>query len=338
MVDESGRRKNSFASFFGTREATIVGFTLLLIIGVSVYSPRFLSLNNFAEIALDVSILLIVAIGQMMVILTGGIDLSVGSGLALSGMIVGLTYKHGMSIHPVLALLMGALIGLGLGSANGVLVAKGKVPPIITTLGTMSIYRGLTFLISRGAWVNAHEMPASFIGLARGRILGLPNLVLIASLAFLGFWFFLSQTKTGREIYAVGGNSEAARVAGINVDRIRFLVYAVTGCLYGMSAVLWISRYASAQSDSAAGFELSTVAAVVIGGVSTFGGTGRITGVLFGALLLSIIENALNVTQVSPFWKLGIEGFVIILAVVLDAVMARNAQQRIARERRAVAA
>lgn len=333
MVDAVDKQRRAFRLFSGIREAGIVGFTLLLIVAVSLHSPRFLSIENFGEIALDVAILLIVAIGQMMVVITGGIDLSVGSGLALSGMIVGMVYKHGTAIHPIAALLMGALIGLVLGSLNGILVSRGKVPPIITTLGTMSIYRGLTFIISRGAWVNAHEMPASFIGLARGNILGIPNLLFIAALVYSAFWFFMSHSKPGREIYAVGGNSEAARIAGINVDKIRFMAYALTGLLYGMSAVLWVSRYASAQSDSATGFELSTVAAVVIGGVSTFGGTGRISGVLFGALLLGIIENALNVMQISPFWKLGIEGFVIILAVVLDELTARNMQQRIAKVR-----
>jgi rhamnose transport system permease protein len=333
MVHASTKQRRALALLSRIRELGIIGFGLLLVVAVTMHSPRFLSFDNFSEIALDVAILLIVAVGQMMVVITGGIDLSVGSGLALSGMIVGMTYKHGAAIHPIIALLMGALIGLMLGSVNGVLVSKGKVPPIITTLGTMSMYRGMTFIISRGAWVNAHEMPASFIGLARGAVLGVPNLILIAALVFVGFWFFMSHSKPGREIYAVGGNSEAARLAGINVDRIKFMVYAVTGLLYGMSAVLWVSRYASAQSDSASGFELSTVAAVVIGGVSTFGGTGRITGVLFGALLLGIIENALNVMQISPFWKLGIEGLVIILAVVLDELIARSVQQSIARVR-----
>lgn len=334
MSEARDRYRDTLVFLSGAREAGLIGFTLLLVTVVSIHSPRFLALDNFGEIALDVAILTIVAIGQMMVAITGGIDLSVGSGLALSGMLVGLMYKHGLDLNPVLALLCGAGIGLGLGSLNGLLVAKGKVPPIITTLGTMSIYRGMTFIVSGGRWVNAHEMPARFISLARGSVFGIPNLIFIAILACVALSYFLTYTKPGREVYAVGGNSEAALVAGINVDRIKFSVYALTGLLYGLSGVLWISRYASAQSDSAMGFELSTVAAVVIGGVSTFGGTGRLTGVVLGAVLLGVIENALNIAQISPFWKLGIEGFVIILAVVLDETMASKVRERIAMARK----
>ena len=247
------------------RETSLLLFTLAVILGVTLHSPRFLSWGNFHSIFLDSAIVAIASIGQMMVVMTGGIDLSVGSGLALSGMLVGLIYKAGIALNPYLALLLGGLIGLGLGSINGVLVVNGKIPPIIATLGTMSIYRGLIFLASDGQWVSAHEMPSSFIHLARGTILGIPNLLFIAGLFYLIFYFFLSHSKTGREVYAVGGNLEAAKVAGINTDKINRIVYSVTGLLYGLCGVLWVSRFASAQPDTATGFEFSTVTAIVLG-------------------------------------------------------------------------
>jgi rhamnose transport system permease protein len=230
-------------------------------------------------------------------------------------------------LPPLLALLMGIGLGIVLGSFNGLVVTRGRVPPIIATLGTLSIYRGLTFVVSRGAWVDAAEMPDSFKWLARGTTLWVPNLVLFAAIVAIVFYYFLNHTRTGREIYAVGSNPDAARVAGIPVDRIVFLVYVLSGALSGMAGVLWVSRYASAQSDSAMGFELQTVAAAVIGGVNIFGGSGTIPGVLLGSLLLGIIINALNLVRISPFWKLAVQGLVILLAVVSDALISRRLQR-----------
>ncbi|HKM16654.1 MAG: ABC transporter permease [Firmicutes bacterium] len=331
MVQLTPQKRQLLLRTVTRRETSLLIFTLALIIAVSIHSPRFFSVTNFNDILLNAAILAIASIGQMMVVITGGIDLSVGSGLALSGMLVGLIYKNDYALNPFLALLLGALIGLALGSINGLLVSKAGVPPIIATLGTMSIYRGLIFIISKGKWVSAHEMPDMFIHLARGHILGIPNLIFITIFFYGIFFYFLTHLKSGREIYAVGGNAEAARIAGINVDRIKYAVYTMSGFLYGLCGVLWVSRFASAQSDSATGFEFSTVTAIVIGGVSVFGGTGRITGVLIGAILISIVENALSVTQISPFWQLAIQGFIILLAVVMDAVMKNRDRKTVVR-------
>ncbi|HOB08574.1 MAG: ABC transporter permease [Limnochordia bacterium] len=333
MIQLTPQKRQLLMRTVTRRETSLLIFTLVLIVAVSIHSPRFLSVTNFNDILLNGAILAIASIGQMMVVITGGIDLSVGSGLALSGMLVGLIYKYDYGLNPLLALLLGALIGIALGSVNGVLVSKAGVPPIIASLGTMSIYRGLIFIVSKGQWVNAHEMPDSFIRLARGHILGIPNLIFMTIFFYVAFYYFLTHLKTGREIYAVGGNAEAARVAGISVDRIKYAVYAMSGFLYGLCGVLWVSRFASAQSDSATGFEFSTVTAIVIGGVSVFGGTGKITGVLLGAVLISIVENALAVTQVSPFWKLAIQGFIILLAVTVDAVMKNRDRKTVIRGR-----
>jgi rhamnose transport system permease protein len=311
------------------RETGIIIFLIILIAAVSLRSPYFLTVENFRDILLDIAILSILAVGQMMAIITRGIDLSVASGLALSGMVVGMTVSEHQSLPPGLALLMGAGIGLGLGALNGLLITRGRVPPIIATLGTMSVYRGLVFAISGGAWVDAAEMPDSFKMLARSTTLGIPNLVLFALVVALVFYFFLNHTRTGRQIYAVGSNPLAAQMVGIRIERILFTVYLLSGLLAGMGGVLWVSRYASAQSDTATGFELQTVAAVVVGGVSIMGGSGTLPGVMLGSLLLGVIINALNLIRISPFWKLAVQGLVILLAVIADAALSRRFQRTI---------
>lgn len=324
---EESKRRSLFLLIAGVREMGIGLFIIFLIIVVSLRSPYFLAVDNFRDILMDIAILAIVAIGETMVILTRSIDLSVASALALSGMIVGMTISSHQGIPPSVALLMGVGLGAGLGSINGLLVTKGRIPPIIATLGTLSIYRGLVFAISGGAWVDAHEMPRSFVYLSKNTLLGIPNLVLIAIVIAVIFYYFLNHTRTGREVYAVGSNPEAARVVGIRVDRILFLVYLLSGILAGMAGVLWISRYASAQSDTAVGFELQAIAAAIVGGVNIFGGSGTIPGVLLGSLLLGIIVNALNLVRISPFWKLAVQGLIILLAVVSDALMSRRLQR-----------
>ncbi|MGQ9625519.1 MAG: ABC transporter permease [Anaerolineae bacterium] len=324
---ERAERRGLLWLILNVREMGIFLFIIVLVIVVSLRSPYFLTVENFRDILLDIAALSIVSIGQTMVILTRGIDLSVGSGLAFSGMVVGMAVSTYQWMPPLLALVMGMGIGLILGSFNGLMVTKGRVPPIIATLGTLSIYRGLTFAVSGGAWVDAAELPASFKALARNDILGIPNLVLFAAAVAVIAFYFLNHTRLGREIYAVGSNPIAAKVVGIQVNRIHFLVFILSGLLYGMAGVLWVSRYASAQSDSATGFELQTVAASVVGGVNIFGGSGTIPGVLLGSLLLGIIINALNLVRISPFWKLAVQGLVILLAVVTDALISRRLQR-----------
>ncbi len=311
----------------GRREIVLSILIGILIAFVTLRSPYFLTLSNFKNILLDSSILMIVAIGQMMVIITAGIDLSVASTLAFSGMAVGLIISNNWGIHPLLAILMGLGIGLVLGSLNGFLISKTGIPPIIATIAAMIIWRGFTYVISGGAWVDAAEMPDSFKQLARGTILGIPNLIFIVIIVALIFYYFLGHTRTGRQIYAFGSNPDGARFVGINVAKINFLVYMFSGMLAGMGGVLWVSRYASAQSNSATGLELLTVAACVIGGVFIFGGSGSITGVLLGCLLLSIITNALNQVKVSPFWKLAIQGAIILIAVITDSIISQRVER-----------
>jgi rhamnose transport system permease protein len=227
----------------------------------------------------------------------------------------------------LLALPLGMALGAALGSLNGLVIAAGGVPPIIATLGTLSIYRGLIFLYSQGTWINAFEMPPSFRQLAKGTPLGAPNLILFAIGVAAAVYYFLRYTRTGRDIYAVGSNPDAARFAGIRTQRIIFLVYMISGLLCGLAGVLWASRFEAAQTNTALGFELQTVAAPVVGGVNIFGGSGSVLGVVLGAFLLGIINNALTLVRISPFWQLAAQGLLILLAVVVDSAIVRRLQR-----------
>jgi rhamnose transport system permease protein len=309
------------------RELGIVAFILALAALVSLRAPAFLTPGNFRDILLNIAILVIVALGQMMVIITRGIDLSVGSVIGLSAMMVSFTLIAAPGLPLALALLLGVAIGGALGAVNGLLISAGGVPPIIATLGTMSVYRGLIFFYSQGSWVNAFEMPEGFRQLAKAAPLGLPNLILFAAAVLLAVLLFLGYTRPGRDIYAVGSNPEAARFAGVRAERVIFTVYVLSGLLAGLAGVLWASRFEAAQTNTALGFELQTVAAPVVGGVNIFGGSGGVAGVVLGAFLLGIIENALTLVQISPFWQLAAQGLLILVAVVFDSLVLRRLQR-----------
>lgn len=300
------------------REAGISLFIIILILGVTLRNPAFLTADNFDDILLNISILTIVALGQTIVILTRGIDLSVSSTIGLVAMMVSFVVKQNPDFSILLAVLLGMALGAVLGIFNGLIITYGKVPPIIATLGTLSVYRGMVFFYSQGTWVNSYELPSGFKLLSKGTPLGLPNMVLIAILVAVVVYYFLNYTRTGREIYAVGSNPDAAQFAGIRKDRIIFLVYLLSGIAAGLAAVLWASRFESAQTNTALGFELQTVAAAVVGGVSISGGVGTVPGVLLGALLLGVIQNALTIIRISPFWQLAAQGLLILIAVITD--------------------
>lgn len=309
------------------REVGISIFILVLVMVVTLRNPSFLTVNNFKDILLNISILAIVALAQMIVILTKGIDLSVSSMIGLVAMMVAFVVKQNPGLPVVLAVLLGMALGAVLGAFNGLIITFGKVPPIIATLGTLSVYRGLVFFYSQGSWINSFELPDSFKLLAKGTPLGLPNLIIFAIVVSVIVYYFLNYTRTGRDIYAVGSNPDAAQFVGIRTQRIIFLVYLLSGIACGLAAVLWASRYESAQTNTALGFELQTVAAAVVGGVSISGGVGTVPGVLLGALLLGIIENSLILIHISPFWQLAAQGMLILIAVVIDNLILRGMQR-----------
>ncbi|MGA2975248.1 MAG: ABC transporter permease [Spirochaetia bacterium] len=316
------------------REITLVVIILVLLAAVSLRAPGFLKLGNLDGILTDTAILLIVSIGQMMVIVTGGADLSVASGLALTGMSVAMLNWLVPSIPIPVIVALALVIGFVLGSFNGFLVSVAKIPPIITTLATMGIYRGIVFLESGGQWVSAHKMTESFRELPHYAPLGISNLLLAAVVVAIIAAVFIRYTRTGREIYGAGGNRTAARYVGISLARIDFLVYAISGVLVGLAGLLWVARYASAQNDTATGFELQTIAACVIGGVSMLGGSGSLVGVVLGALFLGIVNNALPVIGLSPFFQMAIQGFVILAAIIANSVVDHRAQAMLLRTRK----
>lgn len=310
--------------FVQSREVILGGAILLLIALIAARFPGFVAPGNLANVLNDTSPLIILAVGQMIVILTKCIDLSVAANLALTGMVVAMMNVAAPDLP--LAVTIAVAIGLGtaLGMFNGLLVWKLNIPPIVVTLGTMTIFRGVIFLMSDGKWVNSHEMSVPFKAFPRAVLLGLPMLSWIAIGVVVLFAIVLSRMTLGRAFYAVGGNPHAAVYAGINVGRTQFIAFAISGALAGLTGYLWVSRYAVAYVDIAAGFELDVVAACVIGGISIAGGVGSVGGAVLGALFLGVIKNALPVVNISPFWQLFISGAAIIIAVAFNARSTRT--------------
>ena len=300
------------------REALLAAVILLMIAAIGSRVPSFVSPGNLAEIFNDTSILIILALGQMMVLLTKGIDLSMAANLALTGMIVALLNFQHPEIPVWALMLLATVCGLVMGMINGLLVWKLGIPAIVVTLGTMSIYRGIIFLLSNGGWINSHQMSDSFLALPRFALLGLPVLSWCAIAAVIVVSYFLRYSRTGRALYTAGGNATAAYYTGINAGKMQFVSFCLSGALAGFCGYLWISRFAVAYVDVANGFELQVVAACVIGGISTMGGIGRVLGFLCGALFLGVINNALPVIGISPFWQMAISGAVIVIAVLLN--------------------
>lgn len=300
------------------REALLGGVIVLLMLAIGSRVPAFISPGNLVEMFNDTAILIILALGQMMVLLTKGIDLSMAANLALTGMIVALINFHHPDVPVWALLLLATALGLVMGIINGLLVWRLGIPAIVVTLGTMSIYRGIIFLLSGGGWVNANQMSADFLAVPRSGLLGLPVLSWCAIAALLLVGYFLRYSRSGRALYTAGGNATAAYYTGINAGKMQFVSFCLSGALAGFCGYLWISRFAVAYVDVANGFELQVVAACVIGGISTMGGSGRVLGCLFGALFLGVINNALPVIGVSPFWQMAISGTVIVIAVLLN--------------------
>lgn len=301
------------------REIWLLAAIALMIVLIALRFPAFARPENLLNVFNDYSILVILALGQTAVILTRSIDLSMASNLAFTGMAVAMTNAAYPEIPVALLILMAMAIGTALGAFNGLLVWKLGIPPIVVTLGTLTIFRGATFVLSGGAWVNADQMSQGFITLPRIDLLGLPALSWFAIAAILLFHVLLTRTPLGRSIYAVGINPVASVYTGIDVGRTMFIAFCISGMAAGLCGYLWIARYVIASVEVANGYELNIIAACVIGGVSIAGGIGSVAGAVLGALFLGIIGSALPVINISPFWQLAISGGAIILAVVLNA-------------------
>jgi rhamnose transport system permease protein len=303
----------------GRRDVAFAALTLLLFGAVTLAFPAFATPRNLAGLLDDTAILIMLALGQMLVILVRGVDLSVASNLALCGMLAALFNRAYPGAGVLPAVLIATGTGALLGSANGLLVWKLRLPPIVVTLGTMSVFRGVIYLLSKGAWVNENEMSRAFLAFPRGEFLGLSTLSWLAVGIAAVFVVALRETRVARDLYAAGGNPEAASYSGIDAGRMQFIAYTICGAIAGLAGCLWVSRFAVAYTDIALGFELQVIAACLIGGVAIAGGIGTATGVVLGCLFIGIIRSSLPLVGISPFWQMFINGAVILVAVLLSA-------------------
>lgn len=298
-----------------TKLGPLLGLLLIVVI-ITMLNPSFMTTSNILNVLRQVSISALIAFGMTFIILTGGIDLSVGSTLALTGAVAATMLASGMD--PILTICIALLLGAILGAVNGIIIAKGKVAPFIATLATMTIYRGLTLVYTEGRPVSGLGDSVSFQMLGKGYFFGIPVPVVTTALAFAVLYFILHKTTFGRRVYAVGGNEDASRLSGINVDRIKIAVYSLTGMLAALSALILTSRLNSAQPTAGTSYELDAIAAVVLGGTSLTGGKGWIFGTLVGALIIGVLNNGLNLIGVSSFFQQVVKGAVILFAVLLD--------------------
>jgi ribose transport system permease protein len=302
-------------SFFAFREAGILLVLVVLCIILSLVADRFLTVKNLTNVARQFSVIAIMSVGMTYVIITAGIDLSVGSVVALSGCMSAWYLVAGYPIW--LCILIGLFLGALTGLVNGLLIVKINLAPFIATLGTMGIARGVVLALTMGYPIQPFPEEFQFFG--RGNLGPIPIPVVIMTVIVVLGQLFLSRTTTGRYIYYVGSNPTAARLSGLNVGRILIFVYTIAGLLAGLSAVVLISRLTSAQSNMGMGWELDAIAAVVIGGTSLAGGEGSVLGSLIGAALMGVIKNALILLGVNVYWQSVVIGMVIVLAVGIDA-------------------
>lgn len=292
---------------------TLFGLLVLCII-ISIVSPRFLTITNLRNVLTQLSVNAVIAAGMSFVILTGGIDLSVGSIVAICGAIAAtLTKSTGNVFISVLAaLIFGAFIGL----INGLIIAKGKIQAFIATLGTMTIFRGVTYVYTNGTPVSG--LGQDFMTIGNNKILGIPVPVIIMVIIFIIGFYLLTQVRYGRYVYALGGNEDSARLSGINTQKIKTLVYVISGIMASIGGIIVTSRIGSASPNAGSGFELDAIAAVVLGGTSLAGGEGSIIGTIIGAMIIGVLNNGLNLMNVSPFYQQIVKGLVILFAVMID--------------------
>lgn len=296
---------------------SIIGLVVFSLI-VSLINERFLTSGNILNVLRQTSINSIIAAGMSFVIITGGIDLSVGSTLALSGAVAATLFA--MGINPVFALLGALAVGAGIGFINGIAIAKGKLQPFIVTLATMTIFRGATMVFTDGKPISAgfekNSEVLAYIG--NGYLFGVPFPIILMIVVFAIGFFILTQTTFGRYVYALGGNEDATKLSGVNTDRVKILVYTISGFLAAVAGIIITARLSSAQPTAGSGYELDAIAAVVLGGTSLAGGVGSILGTVTGALIIGVLNNALNLMNVSSYYQLLAKGVVILIAVLID--------------------
>lgn len=309
------------------RELGILVFLAVFMLAATTQSPNFLTGDNLSNIVVDTSLLVIVAVAETTVILARQLDLSVGSMLGVCALSVGFILKANPGMPLIVALLLGIVIGALLGTVNGLIIAVGRVPAIIATLGTLSIYRGVNYVIAGTAQVNPEDLPQSLMDLTRTSPVGVPWLVLFAGVVALVIGVALRSTRPGRAVYAIGSNPAAAALRGVRVSRLVFGMFVLCGALCGLAGVLYAGRYGTVNPDAGDGVELQAIAAVVVGGTNLFGGSGSVLGTVLGCLLLGTITNALAILNLSEYWQEAVYGVFILAAVMTDSTIRERMQK-----------
>lgn len=312
-VKEKKQSKNSINNLFD-RVGVLIALVILVVV-MSIFAPNFLTTSNIFGVLQQVAVIGIISVGMTFVILLGGIDLSVGSTVAFTGLVIGLAMRAGIPV--IISLLIGVAIGAVIGCLNGFLIAKAKLQPFVATLGTMTMVRGLAYTITNGQPV--YQLPDFFKNMA-GFIGPIPKPVIVMILAFMLGVYVLKYTKFGRYMFAIGGNKVASKLSGINVTKYEILVYVTSGVCCAVAAILLTARMGSAVATAADGYELDAIAAVAIGGTSMTGGRGSIVGTLIGVLIIGVIANGLNLLNVQQGPQRFVKGAIIIFAVMLEVV------------------
>jgi len=315
-------RQNFLMALFKQKESAIVLALLGIMLTITIIAPSFATIGNIYRVTRQISFVAIVALGVFIVILTGSIDLSIGSIVGISGITCGLSMAAGL--NPIIAVLIGMLTGIAVGLINGALVAYVGITPFIVTLGMLSMARGSIWVMTKG-W-PVEKIAPSFMFIGQGDFLGIPIPVIIMVFVAIIAHVFLRYSVFGRRVFAIGGNEEATRLSGINVKKIKWIVYGISGFLASITGIILVARFSSAQTSSGDGWELDAIAAAVIGGTSLTGGAGSVLGVLIGAAIMGVIRNGLVLMKVSAYWQTSIMGFIIVLAAIIDRLKNRQPQ------------
>jgi rhamnose transport system permease protein len=320
---------------FRFRELGILLALVIVVGGTALDNSAFVSSTSLQQLASGASIIALLAIGETMVIVTRNVDLSVGSVLGLSAYLTGYLFLHHPHIPILLVFVIGGGFGLLCGIVNGAIVTLARVPSLVVTLGSLYVIRGIDATWAGGTQVNASALPDTFNKIGYGTFLGVPYVVVIVVIAIAIVTYALRTFRTGRDFFAIGSNPEAARLAGIPVDKRVFTTFAVSGLIAGVAGVIWLSYFASVDSTAGTGYEFQVVAAVVVGGVAIFGGSGSVLGAALGALLLYTINGALVVVHVSSYWALSFQGALLIIAIAFDKLVSVRVAPALRTRRRA---
>jgi rhamnose transport system permease protein len=328
---EGARARRLTELVFRVRELGIIVAFLALVAITGILEPRFLETDSLRNLALNASIFAILAVGQTLVLITRNVDLSVGSVLGLSAYLAGdlLSNHQGLPIPVVFVL--GMALGAACGLFNGILVTWGQVPALVVTLGTLYMFRGLAFLWTSGTQVNAETLPDAFLNIGTDSVLGVPFLVLIALVVLVAVGQWLRDYRAGRELYAIGSNPEGARLAGVRSQRRVLTAFVLAGALAGLGGALFTARFGTVDATAGVGYELTVIAAAVVGGVAIFGGVGSVYGAALGALLLGTITSSLIVLKVAAFWQQAAIGALLLLAIAFDRFVALRVEAALRR-------